>query len=435
MAQRRRRRAPNDGGSIDQRVSGRWRLRIRIDDRQVTYGMYETEEEAVRAQARWRVTHLLPEDDPDPQAELPSGTVANMAAGGVRCDEWFERWQQAKEERRSLVRVGYGRGGAESTSARDRAQWRRWWSPTIGSRLPHTLNTADVIDVLRRMEGEGRAPNTLRTHWLMMRALFNWLVDQGVVTISPMVDLRLTVDPALDRVREIVVPDFRFIDLLTDRLPTLDDRLIFELLLGTGGRRSEVAGLRIGDIDLTAKRVWIRQPVVEVDGRLVRNSAPKGGRVRAVIIGPQLASLLKDHLVRRGDAVSDDPLFIGPRGGGFRWNNYVERKFRPAVVSTAIRWAATERTRLVKEGWSRQDATDRVVAEGERLRRLTPHHLRHTAAALLWAAGASDLEVQIILGHADVETSKRLYAHLLADSADNAAARVEQLREARRVAL
>ena len=62
-------------------------------------------------------------------------------------------------------------------------------------------------------------------------------------------------------------------------------------------------------------------------------------------------------------------------------------------------------------------------------------HKRHTAAALLWAAGASDVEVQLILGHADVETSKRLYAHLLSDSADNAAARVEQLRQARRVGL
>ncbi len=48
------------------------------------------------------------------------------------------------------------------------------------------------------------------------------------------------------------------------------------------------------------------------------------------------------------------------------------------------------------------------------------------------AAGASDIEVQLILGHADIETSKRLYAHLLDGSQDSAAARVEQLREARR---
>lgn len=51
MAKGKRRRAPNDGGSIDRRSSGRWRLRVRIDDRQVAYGTFETEDEAVRAQA------------------------------------------------------------------------------------------------------------------------------------------------------------------------------------------------------------------------------------------------------------------------------------------------------------------------------------------------------------------------------------------------
>jgi integrase len=86
----------------------------------------------------------------------------------------------------------------------------------------------------------------------------------------------------------------------------------------------------------------------------------------------------------------------------------------------------------MEEGWSRQDATARVLADADKLRRLTPHHLRHTAAALLWAAGASDIEVQLILGHSNIETSKRLYAHLLSEAAESAAARVEQLRQARR---
>ena len=49
MANRRGRRAPNDGGSIDQRPSGRWRLRVRLEGRQTTYGLYE--DEAWRAQA------------------------------------------------------------------------------------------------------------------------------------------------------------------------------------------------------------------------------------------------------------------------------------------------------------------------------------------------------------------------------------------------
>jgi integrase len=86
----------------------------------------------------------------------------------------------------------------------------------------------------------------------------------------------ISVDPADDRVREIVVPDFRFLDLLAQQLRDPEDRLIFELLLGTGGRRSEVAGIRVRDVDLGARRVWIREPVVEVEGHRVRNRRLKG---------------------------------------------------------------------------------------------------------------------------------------------------------------
>ncbi len=428
MAKRKRRRGPNDGGSIDQRPSGRWRLRVRLDGRQVLYGTYETEQEAFQAQARWRLTGLLPADDPDLAIKEPP----SVAVGGIRCDEWFERWQEAKARRCSVVRVGSGRGGASSTAARDRAQWRRWWSPALGDRLPHTLTPSEVAAVLQDMEAAGRSPNTLRTHWIMVRALFNWLVAEAVIASSPVAGLGLSVDPAQDRVREIVVPDFGFLDLLYDRLKSSQDRLVFELLLGTGGRRSEVAGMLVGDVDLVAKRVWVRRPVVEVEGRLTRNAAPKGGHTRAVVVGPELGELLREHLALRGMPDASEPLFTSPTGAGFRWNNYLSRRFRPAVQSAAVRWAALERRRLVDQGWSRQDATTRVMGESAKLAKLTPHHLRHTAAALLWAAGASDVEVQLILGHADIETSKRLYGHVLADSADNAAARVEQLRQARR---
>jgi integrase len=428
MARRRRQRGPNDGGSIDQLGSGRWRLRVRVDGSQRTYGIYDTEEEAFAAQARWRLTHLLAIDDPAVSGEAPP----SVAVGGVRCDEWFARWQHAKAQRGSMIRVGRGRGGAASTTARDRAQWTKWWSASVGDALPHTVRRPDVAAVLQAIEAGGRSPNTVRTHWVMIRAFFNWLVVEGVLEISPTAGLTLTVDPANDRVREIVVPDFRFIDLLSDRLGTPEDRLILELLLGTGGRRSEVAGIRVGDIDLAARRVWIRQPVVEVEGSLVRNPTPKGGHARGVIIGPELERLLRDHLARRGMPPADVPLFAGSKGGGLRWNNYLVRRFRPAVESAAARWAAIERRRLMSEGWGKPEATSQALDEAARLRRLTPHHLRHTAAALLWAAGASDIEVQLILGHADIDTSRRLYAHLLAGSADSAAARVEQLRQARR---
>ena len=164
----------------------------------------------------------------------------------------------------------------------------------------------------------------------------------------------------------------------------------------------------------------------------MRNPVPKGGHARAVVLGPQLAGLLRDHLARMGPAGPETPLFGGPRGAGLRWNNYLPRRLRPAIEAAAGRWAVLERKRLMEEGWTKPEATAQALNQAAGLRRLTPHHLRHTAAALLWAAGANDIEVQLILGHADIETSRRLYGHLLAGSGESAVARVEQLRRARR---
>jgi hypothetical protein len=53
------------------------------DGRQLTWGTYPTEEPTGVAQARWRLTHLLPADDPAQVVEAP----ASVAVGGLRCEE------------------------------------------------------------------------------------------------------------------------------------------------------------------------------------------------------------------------------------------------------------------------------------------------------------------------------------------------------------
>src|ERR1019366_10561855 len=116
-----------------------------------------------------------------------------------------------------------------------------------------------------------------KTHWSVIKAFFGWLFEEDVLTVSPIAKASVSADAVLDRVRDIVVPDFRYIEMLSSRLGTGQDRVVFELLLGTGGRRSEVAGMMVGDVDLQARRVWVRQPVVEAEGQLGRNPRPTGG--------------------------------------------------------------------------------------------------------------------------------------------------------------
>jgi hypothetical protein len=69
-----------------------------------------------------------------------------------------------RRSRRSRVRVNNKRGGAESTAARDRAYWSKWWAPSLGSMLPHMVTQRDIIAVVDAMEQAGRAPLTIKTH-------------------------------------------------------------------------------------------------------------------------------------------------------------------------------------------------------------------------------------------------------------------------------
>jgi integrase len=59
-----------------------------------------------------------------------------------------------------------------------------------------------------------------------------------------------------------------------------------------------------------------------------------------------------------------------------------------------------------------------------------PHELRHTAASLAIASGASIKGVQSMLGHASAAMTLDRYGHLLGDELDAVAERMEAARGA-----
>ena len=60
---------------------------------------------------------------------------------------------------------------------------------------------------------------------------------------------------------------------------------------------------------------------------------------------------------------------------------------------------------------------------------LTPHELRHTAASLAIAAGASVKGVQAMLGHASATLTRDRYGRLYPDELDAVAERLDEARE------
>jgi integrase len=75
----------------------------------------------------------------------------------------------------------------------------------------------------------------------------------------------------------------------------------------------------------------------------------------------------------------------------------------------------------------RRHCFDRAATEAG-LEGLVPHELRHTAASLAIASGASVLAVQRMLGHASATLTLDRYGHLFGDELDAVSEKLDRAR-------
>ena len=145
-------------------------------------------------------------------------------------------------------------------------------------------------------------------------------------------------------------------------------RTLLLTLYGAGLRRSEVAHLKVRDID--SQRMLLRV----VQG--------KGGRDREVPLSPTLLAALREYYrwIR-----PETYLFPGTRDG---WR--ADKPITTKPIWEAVRLAA-QRAKIDKP--------------------VTPHTLRHSYATHLLEAGADLRTIQLLLGHADLSHTT-VYLHL-----------------------
>src|SRR5438552_10653094 len=155
---------------------------------------------------------------------------------------------------------------------------------------------------------------------------------------------------------------------LIDAAGTLFRRTLLMTLYATGMRRSELARLKVSDID--SQRMIIR--VVE----------GKGGKDRDLPLSPALLQTLREY---------------------WRW-----RKPRLYLFPTRTRQHSLDQPISDKTVWiACSDASRRAGIR----KRVTPHTLRHSWATHLLEAGTDLRTIQVLLGHGDLETTAQ-YLHL-----------------------
>jgi integrase len=143
------------------------------------------------------------------------------------------------------------------------------------------------------------------------------------------------------------------------------DRALLECFVSSGARAVELLGARLADVDWQAQRLWV---------------VSKGSRSRRMApLSPDALATLARYLP---SVIAD-----GPATGRALW--WTERSPRRELTYPAARRVLQRANEQLGTNWSL-------------------HDLRHTAAARMIGSGVLTLvEVQVLLGHADVRTTTR----------------------------
>lgn len=167
-------------------------------------------------------------------------------------------------------------------------------------------------------------------------------------------------------------------------------RCLVHILLITGGRRGEIAGLRWSSIDWQNRSIRIDREILYTpeDGVYYEEST-KNGRDRILRLPEETMALLAEykrwqdqHKTELGDRwVESDYIFTGRHGG----------QIPPDSISGYIEHFEARHN----------------------LPHLNPHKFRHTMASILIYSGVDTVTVSKRLGHSQVSTTQNTYAHLI----------------------
>ena len=216
-----------------------WLYRFQGQQRRITYGTYPEMSLADAGLAHATAKQKL-EQGIDPAPEKIAQNISERTAPTVAelCEEYLER--HARKHKKS--------------AGQDERTIKAEIVPAFGKRKAKSVTRRDIIKLLDRIEDRGAPVMRNRTASLLSK-LFLFAMDRGIVDASPAVSIRRLPEQPRDRflsMQEI----HEFWHGLESAKMSPQVRTALRLLLVTGQRRGEVAGLQRDEID-DAERIWM----------------------------------------------------------------------------------------------------------------------------------------------------------------------------------
>jgi len=282
---------------------------------------------------------------------------------------------------------------------------------------------------------------TVRNILAPLRHMLNHAVDAGILLANPanragrymkekkaVQSNRLKMDP-LNREEVLKL-------LNTAEQFGYDTYTLFLCGVRTGMRLGELFGLQWPDLDFNSRFVQVQRNCVR--GRI---ETPKNHQLRRIDMSKKLAEALQELRRRR------KILFFAVRAEAeqLRAAGESEEKIRsllgrkhgcaPELIGTILRTKGEDMPAWVfpneqgqpldQNNWRRR--VFEKVLEKAKLRRITPHDMRHTFASLLLQQGESPQYVKEQMGHHSIQVTVDIYGHLIPGSNKQAVDRLDDL--------
>jgi integrase len=239
------------------------------------------------------------------------------------------------------------------------------------------------------MEAAGVGASTRAKCYRLLSRILGQAVEAGYLSRNPCMVRGAASEPRTEM-------RFAIVDQVAELAEAMPPRFKALVLVAayTGLRWGELAGLRVKRVDLLHRRVTVAEQLTETRGSFAFGPPKTAAGMRTVTL-PMVATTA---LAAYAEPGPDGLVFPAERRGPLRRSNFTRRVWMPA--------------------------THAVGVEGLRF-----HDLRHTAATLAIAAGASTRELMVRMGHSSSAAALR-YQHVMADRDTAIAAALDELVQA-----
>lgn len=318
----------------------------------------------------------------------------NVCDSKITLDEWYGKWL-------TIHKYGILK---ENTKAGYICHYKKHISPFLGKCKIKEITQLQIKARINELDKVGYGFEMKNKTRIMLLDMLDKAMQDEMIARNPARGIKIVRDEIVEP--RVLTKEEQSIFFDCSKGTFYDN--LFVVCVNTGLRPGEATALSISDIDFEKKTISVSKTLIYQkwegdEGKTIHIDTPKTkSSVRHIPINARVEIALKKQIMQK--AVMQN-----------RYSTEDNSEFKDLLFTTRYNTPVIEQNfidaiqRIINEINSTRDILDEFE-------KFTPHCFRHTFATRCIEAGMKPKVLQKILGHATLQMTMDLYAHVLSDT-------------------